>query len=162
MRTLILDDEEPIVHMLALVCEKQAHVVLPFCDSAEALITLASTPIDLLITDMHMPGPDGIAVIREARRLQPNLFTLIITGHTEYPVEEVMADGTADIMFKPFHMNELKARLALAWRRRTLIARMNEEKAALHAITKEMILGLQQEIEEKRRRMGSAGAAAAQ
>ena len=109
-----------------------------------------------------MPGPDGIAVIREARRLQPNLFTLIITGHTEYPVEEVMADGTADIMFKPFHMNELKARLALAWRRRTLIARMNEEKAALHAITKEMILGLQQEIEEKRRRMGSAGAAAAQ
>ena len=40
MRTLILDDEEPIVHMLALVCEKQAHVVLPFCDSAEALITL--------------------------------------------------------------------------------------------------------------------------
>jgi DNA-binding response OmpR family regulator len=162
MRTLILDDEEPIVHMLALVCEKQGHVVLPFCDSAEALITLASTPIDLLITDMHMPGPDGVAVIREARRLQPHLFTLIITGHTEYPVEEVMADGTADIMFKPFHMNELKARLALARRRRTLIARMNEEKAALHAITKEMILGLQEEIEEKRRRTGSAGAAGAQ
>jgi DNA-binding response OmpR family regulator len=162
MRTLILDDEEPIVHMLALVCEKQGHVVLPFCDSADALITLASTPIDLLITDMHMPGPDGVAVIREARRLQPNLFTLIITGHTEYPVEDVMADGTADIMFKPFHMNELKARLALARRRRALIARMNEEKAALHAISKEMILGLQEEIEEKRRRTGSTGVTGAQ
>jgi DNA-binding response OmpR family regulator len=162
IRTLILDDEEPIVHMLALVCEKQGHVVLPFCDSADALITLASTPIDLLITDMHMPGPDGVAVIREARRLQPNLFTLIITGHTEYPVEDVMADGTADIMFKPFHMNELKARLALARRRRALIARMNEEKAALHAISKEMILGLQEEIEEKRRRTGSTGVTGAQ
>jgi CheY-like chemotaxis protein len=101
MRTFIFDDEEPIVHMLALVCEKQGHVVLPFCDSADALITLASAPMDA--DHMHMPGPDGVAVIREARRRQPNLFTLIITGHTEYPVEEMMAAGTADIMFKPFH-----------------------------------------------------------
>jgi putative two-component system response regulator len=159
MRTLILDDEEPIVHMLALVCEKQGHVVLPFCDSTDALIHLASTPIDLLITDMHMPGPDGVAVIREARRLQPNLFTLIITGHTgKYPVEELMADGTADIMFKPFHMNELRARLALAERRRTLIEKMNAEKAALHEMSREMILGLQQELEEKRQRSGATGA----
>jgi len=153
MRTLILDDEEPIVHMLALVCEKQGHAVMPFTDSTDALIQLASNPVDLLITDMHMPGPDGVAVIKEARRLQPDLFTLIITGHTgSYPIEELMADGTADIMFKPFHMNELRARLALAERRRTLIARLNAERAALHAMSKEMILGLQQELEEKQRR----------
>ena len=158
MRTLILDDEEPIVHMLALVCEKQGHTVMPFTDSTDALIQLASNPVDLLITDMHMPGPDGVAVIKEARRLQPNLFTLIITGHTgRYPIEELMADGTADIMFKPFHMNELRARLALAERRRTLIAKLNEEKAALHAMSKEMIIGLQQELEEKQRREASAG-----
>ena len=158
MRTLILDDEEPIVHMLALVCEKQGHTVLPFTDSTDALIKLASTPIDLLITDMQMPGPDGVAVIREGRRLQPNLFTLIITGHTgSYPIEELMADGTADIMFKPFHMNELRARLALAERRRTLIARLNAEKAALHAVSKEMILGLQQELQARRKATADAG-----
>ena len=153
MRTLILDDEEPIVHMLAMVCEKQGHVVLPFTDSTDALIRLASEPVDLLITDMHMPGPDGVVVIREARRLQPNLFTLIITGHTgSYPIEELMADGTADIMFKPFHMNELRARLALAQRRRNLIACLNEQKASLHAMSKEMILGLQDEVSKKRGR----------
>ena len=163
MRTLILDDEEPIVHMLALVCEKQGHTVMPFSDSTDALIQLASQPIDLLITDMHMPGPDGVAVIREARRLQPDLFTLIITGHTgSYPIEELMADGTADIMFKPFHMNELRARLALAERRRTLIARLNAERAALHAMSKEMILGLQQELEEKRRQFAAGAAPEAQ
>src|SRR4030095_15860707 len=104
----------------------------------------------LLITDMHMPGPDGVAVIKEARRLQSNLFTLIITGHTgSYPIEELVAGGTPDIIFKPFHMNELRARLALAERRRTLIARMNAERAALHAMSKEMILGLQQVIADK-------------
>jgi DNA-binding response OmpR family regulator len=153
MRTLILDDEEPIVHMLAMVCEKQGHVVLPFTDSTDALIRLASEPVDLLITDMHMPGPDGVVVIREARRLQPNLFTLIITGHTgSSPIEELMADGTADIMFKPFHMNELRARLALAQRRRNLIAYLNEQRASLHAMSREMILGLQDEVSKKRGR----------
>ena len=71
MRTLILDDEEPIVHMLAKVCEKEGHIVFPFTQSVDALIYLASQPVDLLITDMHMPEHDGMTVIREARRLQP-------------------------------------------------------------------------------------------
>jgi DNA-binding response OmpR family regulator len=70
-----------------------------------------------------------------------------------------MADGTADIMFKPFHMNELRARLALAERRRTLIAKLNADKAALHAMSKEMIMGLQEELEEKQSRTSAAGGA---
>lgn len=141
------------MHMLALVCEKEGHTVKPFTDSTDALIHLASEPVDLLLTDMHMPGMDGVGVITEARRLQQGLFTLIITGHTgRYPVEELMADGTADIMFKPFHMNELRARLALAERRRTLLAKLKAEKAALHAVSKEMILGLQQELADRARR----------
>ena len=123
----------------------------------DALIHLASEPVDLLITDMHMPEHDGMTIVREARRLQPNVFTLIITGHTSrYPIEDLMADGTADIMFKPFHMNELRTRLALAQRRRTLIARLNPERAALHAMSNEMIIGLQEELEEKHRRAAAA------
>ena len=91
-----------------------------------------------------------MAVIKEARRLQPNIFTLVITGHAgSYPIAELMADGTADIMFKPFHMDELRARLALAERRRSLSGRMNEAKAALHAMSKKMITGLQHELEQK-------------
>ena len=149
MRTLILDDEEPIVHMLTKVCEKEGHTVFPFTQSVDALIHLASEPVDLLITDMHMPEHDGMTVVREARRLQPNIFTLIITGHTSrYPIEDLMADGTADIMFKPFHMNELRTRLALAERRRSLIDRLHQEKRALHAVSHEMIQGLEQELRD--------------
>jgi len=151
MRTLILDDEEPIVHMLAKVCEKEGHAVFPFTHPSEALAFLATEPIDLLITDMHMPEHDGMTVVREARRLQPDIFTLIITGHTSrYPIEDLMADGTADIMFKPFHMNELRTRLALARRRRELIARLHEEKKALHAVSHEMIAGLEEELRNAR------------
>ena len=149
MRTLILDDEEPIVHMLAKVCEKEGHTVVPFTHPVDALLYLAGQPVDLLITDMHMPEHDGMTVVREARRLQPNIFTLIITGHTtRYPIEDLLADGTADIMFKPFHMNELRTRLALAERRRTLIDRLHQEKKALHAVSHEMISGLEQELRQ--------------
>ena len=147
MRTLILDDEEPIVHMLAKVCEKEGHTVFPFTQSVDALIHLASEPVDLLITDMHMPEHDGMTVVREARRLQPNIFTLIITGHTSrYPIEDLMADGTADIMFKPFHMNELKARLALTRQRMKLIEQIRAEHQSLHTTSRRMISGLEGEI----------------
>jgi DNA-binding response OmpR family regulator len=152
MRTLILDDEEPIVHMLSMVCEKEGHTVFPFTKSVDALIHIASQPLDLLITDMHMPEHDGMTIVREARRLQPDIFTLIITGHTSrYPIEDLMADGTADIMFKPFHMNELRTRLALAERRRNLIAKLHEEKKALHAASHEMIDGLEKELARAQR-----------
>ena len=149
MRTLILDDEEPIVHMLSKVCKKEGPKVFPFTQSVDALIHLASEPLDLLITDMHMPEHGGMTVVREARRLQPNIFTLIITGHTRrYPIEDLMADGSADIMFKPFHMIELRARLTLAERRRSLIERLHQERNALHAVSHEMIQGLEQELRD--------------
>jgi len=146
MRTLILDDEEPIVHMLAKVCEKEGHTVAAFTQAVDALIHLASEPVDRLNSDMHMPEHDGMTVIHEARRLQPHLFTLIITGHTSrYPIEDLLADGTADIMFKPFLMHELRTRLALCERRHRLIARLQEEKDVLHAASPEMIQGLENE-----------------
>ena len=56
-----------------------------------------------------------------------------------------MAEGTADIMFKPFHMNELRTRLALAQRRRALIHRLHQEKQALHAVSHADDRGLEKE-----------------
>jgi DNA-binding response OmpR family regulator len=127
MRTLIVDDQEQVVSLLTRVCRQEGHEVTPFIDSAQALIHMATEPVDLLITDLQMPGPDGLTVIREARRLQPEIFTLMITGHAgQYPVAEVLAAGTADIIFKPFHMNELRARLSLAERRRDLLVALED------------------------------------
>ena len=147
MRILILDDQEPVVSMLARVCTDEGHEVTPFTSSPEALIALATEPFDLLMTDMNMPDPDGMTVIREARRLQPDVFTLVITGHAgHYPLAEIMVTGTADVIFKPFHMNELKARLALTRQRMKLINAMREQHQSLHASSRRMISGLEGEI----------------
>jgi len=147
MRILILDDQQAIVTMLSRVCSLEGHEVAPFTSSVEALLHLATTPVDLLITDMQMPEPDGVVVVGEARRLQPHIFTLIITGHAaQYPLAELLAAGTADVMFKPFHMNELRARLLLGERRMRLINFMRQQNEDLQEVSRTMIDGLQEEL----------------
>ena len=99
--------------------------------------------MDLLITDMQMPDPDGVTVINEARRMQPEIFTLVITGHAaQYPLAELLVAGTADVMFKPFHMNELRARLVLTERRMRLIGSMRQQQEDLQEVSRSMISGL--------------------
>ena len=133
--------------MLARLCTAEGHEVSSFTSSPEALIALATEPFDLLMTDMNMPDPDGMTVIREARRLQPEIFTLVITGHAgHYPLAEIVVTGTADVMFKPFHMNELKARLALTLQRMKLIDEIRAQHKALHTSSRRMISGLEGEI----------------
>ena len=133
--------------MLSRVCTGEGHDVTAFTSSPEALIALATEPFDLLMTDMNMPDPDGMTVIREARRLQPEIFTLVITGHaSHYPLAEIVVSGTADVMFKPFHMNELKARLTLTRQRMKLIGQIRGEQRALHSVSRQMISGLEGEI----------------
>ena len=133
--------------MLARVCTGEGHEVCSFTSSPQALIALATERFDLLMTDMNMPDPDGFTVIREARRLQPDIFTLVITGHAgHYPLAEIVVAGTADVIFKPFHMAELRARLALTLERMRLIDKMRAEHRALHVSSRRMISGLEGEI----------------
>jgi two-component system, NtrC family, response regulator AtoC len=147
-RTLVLDDELPIVNLLTRVCEQEGHVVRPFMRPSDAIECLAKEPIDLLITDMYMPEADGITVTEAAWRLRPDIYVLIITGHAGmFPVERLLEGGYADIMFKPFRLNEFRARLSLAQRRRNLVSRHSREMRAVHEISHKRIQELQRELE---------------
>jgi DNA-binding response OmpR family regulator len=146
--TLILDDELSTLNLLTRVCEQEGHVVRTFMRPTEALECLARDPIDLLITDMHMPEADGITVTEAAWRLRPDLYVLIVTGHAGmFPVERLLDGGHADIMFKPFRLNEFRARLDLARRRRAHVSRISAEMRALHAAGHQKIQQLQRELE---------------
>ena len=91
-----------------------------------------------------------MTVTEEAWRLRPDLYVMIITGHAGmFPVENLLAGGHADIMFKPFRLNEFRARLDLAKRRREMIARLSAETRALHEISHNRIVELQRELEGK-------------
>lgn len=151
MKMLVLDDDGNVVNLLTRMCEREGHEVRGFTSPERALQCLAEEPFDLLITDLAMPNVDGIAVTRRAQKQQRDLFTLIITGHAgSFPLEEVLGDGTVDVMFKPFHLAELRARIALAERRRAMINRLQAQRHEIQSASAEMIQGLESELMELR------------
>lgn len=153
MKMLVLDDDGNVVNLLTRMCEREGHEVRGFTSPERALKCLSEEPFDLLITDLAMPDVDGLAVTRQARSLQPALFTLIITGHAgSFPLEEVLGDGNIDVMFKPFHLAELRARIALAERRKSSLDRLQTQRREIQSVSAEMIQGLEDELKVLRSR----------
>ena len=151
MKMLVLDDDGNVVNLLTRMCEREGHEVRGFTSPERAIQCLAEEPFDLLITDLAMPQVDGLAVTRRAQKLQKALFTLIITGHAgSFPLEEVLGDGNVDVMFKPFHLAELRARIALAERRMAMLDKMQAQRREIQSVSAEMIQGLEDEIKELR------------
>lgn len=158
MRMLIVDDDELVVKLLARVCGDDGHEVRVSTSPQQALEDLFEHTFDLLITDLAMPGLDGVTLAREARRLQPHILTLIITGHARASVlDDILKDGHTDVIFKPFHMNELRARVGLAEQRKRVLDALREERNELQSVSNEMIDGLQTEIDDLRARKTPTG-----
>ena len=79
-RVLVVDDEATIRDLLSKTLALAEYDVDLAPDGRTALERLRMIPYDLLITDLKMPGVDGLAVIREARRLKADIPVIIITG----------------------------------------------------------------------------------
>jgi excisionase family DNA binding protein len=79
-RVLVVDDEATIRDLLSKTLALAEYDVDLAPDGRSALERLRIIPYDLLITDLKMPGVDGLAVIREARRLKADIPVIIITG----------------------------------------------------------------------------------
>jgi DNA-binding response OmpR family regulator len=156
MRILIVDDEASIVELLSSVCVRDDHDVASCTSSTEALQYLEANRVDLLITDIAMGPPDGLQLIREAREKQPQLLAIAITGYAgRYALEDVLGAGASDLMFKPFRMDELRARVALADERRRMVETLNARRQSLQQMSADMIKGLEQELEDARRPLGN-------
>lgn len=121
MRVLIVDDDEPMTELLSAVCESDGHDAVRCGSSMDAVAHLEAAKFDLLITDIAMAPPDGLELVRTARSMQPELLAIAVTGYWgRYTLPEVLATGALDLMFKPFRVEELRARLAMAAERRRM------------------------------------------
>ena len=127
MHLVLADDEPAILDVLAAACTADGHDVATFSSSLEALAHIGSHPTDILITDIVMPPPDGFRLVSAARKLQPELVAILVTGYsTRYSLEEVLACGATDLLFKPFRLQELRARVRLAEERRRLMGDLRQ------------------------------------
>jgi excisionase family DNA binding protein len=114
-RVLVVDDESTIRDLLAKTLALAEYDVDLAPDGRTALERLRIIPYDLLITDLKMPGVDGLAVIREARRLKADIPVIIITGFsTEASAIEAVNLGVSGYLTKPFRVPRVLAVAAKA------------------------------------------------
>lgn len=108
---MLLDDEPGMLQFGAACLARLPETeILPEQDSAQALDRLRAGGIDLLITDLVMPGFTGIEVLRQAREYDPHLPALILTAHPSVETAiQSMKLGAADYLTKPFQPEELEA-----------------------------------------------------
>src|SRR5499427_5009527 len=102
-RVLVVDDEASIRDLLSKTLALAEYDVDVAADGRSALERMRLYPYDLLITDLKMPGMDGLTVIREAKRYKTDLPVIIITGFsTESSAIEAVNLGVAGYLTKPF------------------------------------------------------------
>lgn len=121
-RILVVDDEEGMLE----VCEDTlrkipgAEIIVE-TDSLKAADRLSRDSIDLLITDIQMPGLNGVDLLRMGRERDPNLLSLILTAYpTVETAVETMKLGATDYITKPFHPDDLLATVTRIVERRQL------------------------------------------
>lgn len=107
-KILIVDDDASIRKVLGFILEESGYAVRAAASGAEALETFAKEPPDLVLTDIKMPGMDGIRLLKEVRKLDEAVPVIMLTafGTVETAVE-AMKLGAADYLTKPISRDEL-------------------------------------------------------
>ena len=114
-RVLIADDEASIRDLLSKALALAEYDVDAVPDGRTAIARLRAGSYDLLITDLKMPGIDGLTLIREARRLAPALPVVVITAYSsEASAIEAINLGVTAYLIKPFRITKILATAAKA------------------------------------------------
>ena len=114
-RVLVVDDEVSIRDLLTRTLALTEYEVEAVADGRTGLDRLRQGPYDLLVADLRMPVMDGLTLIREARRLQPTLKVIIITGYsTESSAIEAVNLGVVGYLVKPFRIPHVLTAVARA------------------------------------------------
>jgi DNA-binding NtrC family response regulator len=109
---LIADDEPGVRESLAEVLRDAGYSVETAADGAAALDALAKRDFAVVVTDLRMPGADGLAVLAEARELSPQTVVLVMTAHgTIESAVGALRAGAADYLLKPVVFDDLLAKV---------------------------------------------------
>jgi putative two-component system response regulator len=107
-RVLCVDDEPVILHILRRLLEVQGFEAVVCSDPQEAVAGFGDGDFDVVITDIHMPGMDGLALMRALRERQPDLPVVVVTGQgTVDTAIQALREGATGMLVKPFTGEEL-------------------------------------------------------
>jgi diguanylate cyclase (GGDEF)-like protein len=134
-RVLVVDDEEVIRNTLSRIMNEVGFQASSAASAEEALEILEREPVDVVITDIRMPGINGFA-LTETIKERYNADVIIITGYGgQFSYEEAMEKGASDFALKPVRPKELIARLKRVLRERALVAERRRMEEQLRELT---------------------------
>lgn len=115
---LVVDDEPDLCDLISRMLVRAGHKVTCAGDGDEASRVIATQKFDLVLTDVIMPEKDGIEVIGELRRKQPNVRIVAMSGGGHVALDQYLkiakGMGAHNVLQKPFSSDELLAALEAA------------------------------------------------
>ena len=127
-RLLVVDDEESLRITTAAILEKEGYTVDTASSGDEAIALLEQKDYDLVLTDLHMEGGDGLSVLNQIRRHSPLTISVVLTGFAS--VESAIAalqEGAYDYLVKPCDIDSMKHTIRRGVEHRRLM--LAEQKA---------------------------------
>jgi two-component system, OmpR family, response regulator CpxR len=119
IKVLLVDDEKEFVDALAERLELRDFEVTKAFDGDEAVEKIGSTDVDVVVLDVLMPGKDGVATLREIKKIKPIVEVIMLTGNaTVQSAIEGLQSGAYDYLMKPTETKDLIAKIALAYKRK--------------------------------------------
>ncbi len=114
-RVLIADDDPIVVHLISELIAKLGYVPVSAANAPRAMTMLDHERVDLLITDIYMPGNESLELLRHARAKQPNLPIIVMTGEPELRTAvEALRLNACDYLVKPLDPRALRIRVESA------------------------------------------------
>ncbi|HEX9021783.1 MAG TPA: sigma-54 dependent transcriptional regulator [Nitrospirota bacterium] len=108
-KILVVDDEQSMRDFLAIMLKKEGHEVVAAENGRDALKAVQAEIFDLVVTDVKMPGADGIEVLKTVKDVSPETVVIMITAFaTAETAVEAMKLGAYDYIIKPFKIDEIK------------------------------------------------------
>lgn len=120
-RILVVDDELSMREFISILLEREGYEVLTAADADTALVRLAASDIDLVISDVQMPGLSGLELLARIKEDKPDTAVLLVTAFsTAEQAVEAMKLGAYDYLAKPFKVDEIKILVKNALEKRDL------------------------------------------
>ena len=105
---LVVDDDPAMRHLLSVILADHGWEARAVASAADALRELEARDFDLVLTDVRMPGMDGLALLREIQRLRPELTVIVMSAYGAHDAAlEAMKAGAYDYVSKPFKPDEV-------------------------------------------------------
>lgn len=142
-RLLLIDDERPILEVLGISLASEGYEVLTAESGQKGLEIFAQGDIKLVVTDIRMPGMDGIEVLKQVKAKDQEAEVVVITGHGDMESAiAVLREGASDFITKPIREEALLLALQRA-----------ERRIEMSQLLKQYTSGLEEKVAEYRREL---------